>query len=381
METPANMDSSHDPQGKERQPLMRSDSLSTLLQEAGAQFEAVGSSTGKILHYGDAAAEALACFGHGCLRDRSGAARLAVTGNDRKDFINRMCTNDVRKVAADRSVRAALTTAKGRIVDHLQVLDGPDDRLVLLGSDQMGDALKTYLEKFIVMEDCTVEDRAADLGLLEIWGEAGHAAVARVAGAAPAPVAENFQAVSGRVGDETFPLVGTQSPGGPGILALLPAAKVAAFAQALLAEGLQPVGEVAYEQARIEAGIPALHHELGDHCNPLEAGLQNSVSFTKGCYIGQEVVARLNSYSKVRRHLRGLRFPIDAEPAQIGEVFQNLLRIGNVTSAVRSPRLGYTAALGLIKAGYESAGGEVEVVTDGKHIHGTLCDLPFTPGD
>jgi folate-binding protein YgfZ len=227
------------------------------------------------------------------------------------------------------------------------------------------------------MEDCSVDDTAEQDASLLVWGPTATEALQKVVGAAPAAPAEHHGVALGQFNGESVTLVTSAAPGAGGSEIIVPAAAAGELFDQLVAAGLQPVGETAYEQARIEAGIPAMGKDLGEHCNPLEAGLQGSVSFSKGCYLGQEVVARLNSYAKIRRHLKGVKFPASASPDSLGDLFTELLRIGNVTSATHSPRLNATVALAFLKSGYEQTGRTLEAVVEGETIEGVVCETPF----
>lgn len=355
---------------------MRPPALLHALETCGAQLGAEGN-LAPVLHYGSPEDEARAIFTTGTIRERSARARLAVLGSEGKDLVNRLCTNDVKLVNASTSIRAAMTTAKGRIFDHVQIFEWGDE-VGLLGSDGLGAALKEWFEKYIVMEDCTVEDRSDQVSSLLVIGEAGRQVVTKVMGASPAPGQATLPVTGAEFEGQPVHLLSTCCAGGSGVEVLAPVALAGELFSKLVAEGLQPVGELAYDQARVEAGEPALGQDIGEDCNPLEAGLKDSVSFTKGCYIGQEVVARLNSYAKVRRHLRGLRFPAGTDPAGLQEVFLENLRVGNVTSAVRSKRLNATVALAFLKSGYEKAGAKIEAMVQGERVEGVVEEVPFS---
>lgn len=135
-----------------------------------------------------------------------------------------------------------------------------------------------------------------------------------------------------------------------------------------------------YDAARIAAGISELGPDFGpDAMFPHDIGMDllHGVDFKKGCYIGQEVVARLNSYAKVQRHLVGVRFPASVDPAAVNEIFWDLLRVGNASSVARSPRLDATVALAFVKSEYSKPGTPVYTVRAGERLEGTLCEVPF----
>lgn len=353
---------------------MRPQSLADELARRGARLEAAAPH--RALHFGDAAREARAAFDAGVLREQPARARIVVRGKDRADFVNRMCTNDARRVAPDFGIGAVLPTAKGRIVDFVRIFGRGDD-LVLLGSDGTGATLKGWLEKHLVMEELAVEDAADRETSLLALGPQAPAAVKRVLGVELPRAADGFAVAAATFGGATVSLLGGGEPPLHGIEIVVPATAAAPLFAALCDAGLAPIGEEAFSQVRIELGIPLHGRELTENVNPLEASLLPAISFTKGCYIGQEVVARLNNYSKVQRRLIGARFPATVDPAHVNEIFWDLLRVGHATSAIRSPRLDATLALAFIKTEYAKAGTPVYTVVGGESLHGTLVDVPF----
>ncbi|MSR46442.1 MAG: aminomethyl transferase family protein [Planctomycetes bacterium] len=359
---------------------MRSTALAHELSRLGAVLDS-SAPIPKVLHFGDAAAEARAAFAHGIVRDQSTRARIVVKGKERIEFVNRMCTNDITRVAPTVGVAAALTTAKGKLVDLVRIGARMDahqvDELLLLGSDGQGPALKSWLEKYIVMEELVIEDVGERDASLLAFGPVAEAAVRTVLGSAPAAVEGGFG-----VSTTTFegsPVLAFGGGAAPlhGIELIAPAAIAGSLFARLAEAGLAPIGEDAWNQVRIEAGIPLHGRELNENANPLEASLLAAVSFSKGCYIGQEVVARLNSYSKVQRLLVGARFPASVDPGSVHEIFWDLLRVGHATSAVHSPRLDATVALAFVKSEYAKPGTAVYTVKAGERIDGVLCEVPF----
>ncbi len=327
-------------------------------------------------HVDDVAREAQAAFERGVLREQPARARLLVKGNERVDFVNRMCTNDARKVEGRFGLLAVLTTAKGRIVDLVRLF-ARDDGIVLLGSDGRGAPLKQWLEKYVVMEDVAIDDLTASAGTLLAFGPNAEAAVKQVVGVELPPAPGGFAVASASFEGAVVHALGRGEPPLHSVELVAAAAVIPALAARLRDAGLAPIGDAAWEQVRVEAGIPLFGRELTENVNPLEASLPSAVSFTKGCYIGQEVVARLNSYSKVQRHLVGVKFPAAVDPAAVNELFCDLLRVGHVTSVARSARLNATVALAFVKSEYSRPGTEVYTVRDGEQLRGTLCELPF----
>ena len=354
---------------------MRPPALADELARRNAVFDGA-SPLQNVLHFGSPAAEARAAFERGVVRDSSARARLAIRGGERAEFVNRMCTNDVKRVAPDVGVAAAFTNAKGRLFDVARIC-ARDDELLLLGSDGKGAAFKAWLEKHVVMEEITIEDVAERDASLLAFGPHAAEAVRSVLGVELAPVEGAFGVALAPFEGGRVVVLGAGAPPFHSIELVAPAALAAPLFRHLADAGLAPIGEQAWNQVRVEAGIPLLGREITENANPLEASLLAAVSFTKGCYLGQEVVARLNSYAKVQRHLVGARFHATIDPADVNEVFWDLLRVGHATSAARSERLGATVALAFVKSDYSKPGTPVYTVKSGERIDGVLCEVPF----
>lgn len=354
---------------------MRPKPLEDELLRRGAQLDA--GAAGAVLRFGDPAGEARAAFESGVVREQPARALVAIAGKDRVEFVNRMCTNDTRGVDAGHGVAAVLPTAKGRIVDFVRLF-ARGEQLLLLGSPGHGPALRSWLEKYVVMEELALADLSGVETSLLLLGPRAREIAARVTGADLAPASGGFAVAHVEFEGSPVTLLGRGEPPLHGIELLAPESAAARLFARLCDGGLTPIGEEAYAQVRVELGIPLFGRELTDNVNPLEASLLSAISFEKGCYIGQEVVARLNNYSKVQRRLVGAKFPMSVDPAGVNEIFCDLLRVGHATSAVRSPRLDATLALAFVKTEYARPGTPIHTVVGGESLHGTLADVPFT---
>ena len=149
----------------------------------------------------------------------------------------------------------------------------------------------------------------------------------------------------------------------------------------LLAKGrdfnAKPIGLTALNSLRIEAGIPRYGAELSDSVIPLEAELEHAIDFEKGCYIGQEIVARMKYRGHPNRLLRGLEIECDTPPVKNDLIVDSDKEIGWITSAVASPSLDKTIALGYVRMAYTDAGSNVKIMTRDKSVDATVKALPF----
>jgi folate-binding protein YgfZ len=289
------------------------------------------------------------------LVDRSGRTKLVVGGSEAVEFLQGQVTNDVEGLAAGRGCYAALLTHKGKIRTDLRVLRGVDWVWVdaeAIGRQPLLHTLQTYsLGRVVRWEDVTAERAVLSL----IGPEAGDALDA-------APPKEEHAFVEGEHGL----YVATDL----GIDVICDATDAPGVRQAL---GVEEVSTEAAECRRIESGRPRLGFDMDGDTIPEEAGLNDrAVSFTKGCYVGQETVARLHYKGKPNRRLRGLRLSapaITGTPIRLGE-----REVGRIGSTCVSPRLG-PIALALVRR--EAVPGDSVTIGD-QADPAEVVELPFS---
>lgn len=229
-------------------------------------------------------------------------ARVRLTGADARAFLHRLSTNHVSETAGGQAKLNVLTTDKGRIVDLVHHVDRADEGVLLVGSAGRGQALVAWLDRYLFTEKVEVVDLSSTGTCLELAGRGAPALVdALVPGAANAP-AWGFVEKDGVIVLRTFARVDAAGEQVPCFLVLAPEQRLPAVVRASAADG---------EAARIAAGVPALvgaaSGELIDRHNPLDLGLHDAIHWNKGCYIGQEVIARLDTYQKQHKVLATLR--------------------------------------------------------------------------
>ncbi len=302
------------------------------------------------------------------LLDRSDRGKLALTGAGAKEFLQGQVSNDVEALAAGEGCYAAFLTPKGKMLGDLRVLDTGDE--LVLDTERVAlQELFNMIRRFSVGYDVELHKRTLECGLLSLIGpNADEVAGAGREAAIRAPTDTENAHVAGRIGGTDVRVIRTDV----GLDLLCEAQGVAALRDALCESGAIPVSEDAAECIRIEHGRPRYGIDLDDTVIPQEAGLnERAVSFTKGCYVGQETVARLHYRGKPNRHLRGLKL---SEVVGTGtEVMLGDRVVGRVGSVASSPRLG-PIALALIRReappGSELAAGEQDVSA-------TVTELPF----
>jgi folate-binding protein YgfZ len=307
--------------------------------------------------YSDFAAEyAAATTGVG-VHDATYMGRLKAIGEDGLDLLNRMSTNKVVDLAAGEGAVTVLTTDRGRIVDVLGVVN-QGDHVVLLTSPGRQQAVIDWLDKYTIMEDLTIKDVSAETAMLALVGPDA----AKLLGLDSTELAQDSLTVQTVQVGGTEALVVEQPLGTLSRYWLIVKPEAAAgLWQYLSDNGAVPLGANTMDAVRVNFGVPEYGPELGEPYNPLEAGLIGSVDFAKGCYIGQEVIARLDSYKKVQKYLVSLRFDVDANISSGDELSQDGKPVGMVTSVAPEPSEGLLRGLGYVKAASASPGARLDV--------------------
>jgi folate-binding protein YgfZ len=326
--------------------------------------------TTETIHTGDLSGEyrvlAEAC---GVL-DRSERGKLALSGPDAVNFLNGQVTNELAALRAGEGRYAAFLTHKGKMLGDLRVLavdGGPasEPSELLLDTERTAlQALFDMIRRSKVGYDVQLHKRTLERALFSLIGPNAAAVAATETGLADVEHANRPAQIGGR---EVL-LIRTAQPAGVDVLC--DAGDASAVWDALVLAGARPVGEDAAEILRVEAGRPRFGVDLDETVIPQEAGLnERAVSFTKGCYVGQETVARLHYRGKPNRHLRGLRLSESTAPGAELRLGERLA--GVLSSSVRSPVLG---PIGLALLRREAEPG-MTVAADGGV--GTVVELPF----
>ncbi len=392
-------------------------------QSLGANFASLNGAE-IVADYGDAPAEHAALRQTAGVLDLSFRSRLCLTGADRVRFLHGQITNDVKRLRPGEGCYAAVVTAKGKMQSDLNVFALPDE-LLLDFEPGLTAAVTARLEKYLVADDVQVVDVAPHYGLLSVQGPQAEPVVRAVGLFAEIP-AKEFSSVE--ITDATLgtiylmnqprlflplpatqergegrgegqsqnnptspprpspPLMGGEAvfPTGSGFDFFVPTAALGAVADKLIAAakavGGCACGSTAFEIARIEAGIPRFGADMDETNIPLECGIEaRAVSYQKGCYIGQEVINRIHSIGHVNRELRGLRLPEEPNtlPAKGDKLFHAGKEVGHVTSAVHSPMLNATIALGYVRREVNKVGTELSLQSSGGECGATIVALPF----
>jgi tRNA-modifying protein YgfZ len=318
---------------------------------------------------------------HAAVIDRSRRGRILVSGNDRRSYLQGLLTNDIAALEPGRGCYAAYLTPQGRMISDLHVYELGDAILLTLEGDTK-DVVLTNLDQFVFTEDVQVRDATNVLAQIAIVGPEAGAVLSRVAtritaaALAALPMHGNLRS---EWNGESAIVTRIDDAGEAGYEAYVGRASSASLASALASAGAVPLDAVTADAIRIEAGVPVFHHDMNEETIPLEAGIESrAISFTKGCYVGQEVVIRVlhRGHGRVARKLMGLVFSA-GEPPSAGAIVRSGERdIGRVTSSALSPALQKAIALAYLHRDFVAPGTAVSV--DGADA--VVAALPFVRG-
>ena len=362
--------------------------LHAQLRDAGAVFfTRLGREMAR--HYDDPGAEYRAVRETAGFAERSDRARFRLWGRDPVRMVQGLITNDLQGAPADRAVYAAMLTAKGRMVADLRAIrrtvDGGAEVLLDLGREAL-EGTREHLRKFVPPLFARWAEATDEVVELGVYGPRARMLLARALGQEVPALAEEQTAELPFAGGSAL-LVGTRDTGlEEGFDVFVAAGDAPALWDRLREEGAalgaRPVGFGTLEVLRIEAGRPRYGADLTEEVIPTEAYeeaglLQRAISFTKGCYTGQEVIIRIAHRGHVNRHLRGLLLGDAPPPATRTSLFaaDGGKEVGWITSPAHSPKLGQTIAMGFVRREVEP-GGTVRVGgADGPQA--TVVTLPF----
>ncbi len=319
--------------------------------------------------YGNAQEEYRAARQGAALFDRSAFGRLRITGADGLDLLNRLSTNKLIDLTAGEGASTVLTTNKGRIIDLFPVVNLGGELLVIT-SPQTMEQVVDWVDLYTFGEDIQVTDFTNESALLHVVGPEA----ASLLGTAALSL---YHACEISIGGAQLQAVRTDALGAAGYDLLVARGQAEEAWNALVHLGAAPMGEDAAEMLRVEQGMPRYGRELGEEFNPLEAGLLPSISFDKGCYIGQEVVVRLNTYNKVQKRLVGIVVR-DGSPLPEQRLEVDEKDAGFLTSVAYSPILESALALGYVRTRHASAGQEVCIRSGDELLQGVIVDLPVS---
>jgi folate-binding protein YgfZ len=313
------------------------------------------------------------------LIDRSFLTKVRLVGADALDLLQRISTNDLGDLQSGFGLQTVFTTEKGKVIDIANLYRLRDSSIMLI-CHAPPEKIIGWIQKFIIMEDVTLTDVTSAFSLYSAFGPRFEKTLALTGvngNKSRAP-----DAVTETKADGYELIIAEAEPVLPGLNILVQASSSVPFWKALVDNGVQ-MGLMAcslesLEIHRVERASPVYGKELTEEVNPLEAGLEKFVSCTKGCYIGQEVIARLDTYKRLQKRLMGLVLAGGSGNSVAGAaVLVKGETIGRITSAVDSVLLGRKIALAYIRSAWATAESRVEVSSPSGLVDAQLVNLPF----
>lgn len=283
---------------------------------------------------------------------------LRVRGDDRREFLNKFCTNDLKPLAAGQGCETLFTDVKGKILAGVIALIAGDS-VELWAVPGQADGLIAHLDRYCIREDVQFADATGDARLLLVAGNAALATVATASGIDPSEApAERWDHADATIGDAAVRVVHCPVLGAPAWLVRCECADVDAVLASLQSAGAEAAGDDFFHTLRIEAGWPLYGADYTHDNLPQEVGRDAAlINLRKGCYLGQETVARIDALGHVNRQLSCIRATaangvLTAE----AEVTKDAQVVGRVTSACYSPKIGTPLALAMIRRGSNDPG-------------------------
>jgi tRNA-modifying protein YgfZ len=322
------------------------------------------------------------------LFERPNRGKIAVAGADRRTYLHAMLTNDIAPLEPGSGCYAAYLTPQGRMIADMRVLELGDLVLLDLDASVAPDVLQK-LDQFVFSEDVKFGDLTEVFASLCVAGPAAARILATVLRAGDGQSELDEAALAGwiefhnrRVNFEgqVVVIAASRELGVPGYDLYIEQPHEQSLVEALVAAGAARGSRDATEQLRIEAGRPTFGIDMGTDTIPLEAGIEGrAISFTKGCYPGQEIVIRVvhRGQGRVARRLAGLRVDGDVLPARGDVVRAGDREAGRVTSAANSPRAGGIIALAMLHRDFQEPGTAVAIDHGGQSLAAVISALPF----
>lgn len=304
------------------------------------------------------------------LLDLSDRGRLCLLGQDREKFLHGQVTNDVIRLRPGQGVYAALVTAKGRVESDLFIYKLPEE-LLLDFEPGLAAKISARLEKYIVAEDVQIVDVSSAYKLLSLQGPASAQMALAVSGVPEEPLAWT----SAKLPEGELYLARNHRFGPPGFDLFVPADAADRLAGVLEQSGALRIAREAAEPVRIENAVPRFGVDMDEANLAPETGIQDrAISYTKGCYIGQEVIARIRTYGQVAKALRLIKLPTEAAPPPPKtRLFSESKEVGAITSSAFSPKYSAPVALGYVRKEVNAIGAKLALAD------GTIAEIVAEP--
>ena len=313
------------------------------------------------------------------LIDLSARGRILVTGSEAVLFLNGLITNDTNSLAVNSWMPAAFANVQGRLLAAVRIIRREDGFLIDTEESTRAAVMK-LIERFTMAGDFKVTELTDETAEMSIQGQAARDVVEKVFGThAAALERQKFLALD--FAGAAVALIRATHTAEDGFDVFFNRNDSARIRDALTLAGARSVSEDTFETLRIEAGIPCYGIDMDETNVVTETNLDDAVSFTKGCYIGQEIIVRIKHRGHVAKKLTGIVLP-GAHPVPRNARISSAdgKEIGRITSSTFSPRLNRAIALAYVKYDYVAPGTEVKILSADDQTEGAVTELPFVRG-
>lgn len=300
---------------------------------------------------------------------RSDLGLLTLVGRDRSTFLNGLLTNDIANLKEHQGIRACLLTPKARIQAELYVHNLGEKLLVETGNADPS-KIKAVLDRFIITEDVQIQETKGKLTLLTVQGPK---AAETINEAVRVDVSALQRLANQELGPST--IVNHDRIGKSGYDIILPAEESDAVWQGFLLKGVVPVGATALNILRLEACIPRYGVDIDENTLVLEAGMKDAISFSKGCYMGQETVARATFIGHVNKRLAQFIANSKVSLGPATKLYVENREAGSITSSDYSPALKNVVGLSYVQRDFAKEGTRVQVRTGQGPVDATITKL------
>lgn len=313
------------------------------------------------------------------LIDLSSRGRILVRGSEAVMFLNGLITNDMKSLALNSWMPAAFANVQGRLLAAVRIIHREDGFLI----DTEGptrEAILKLVERFTMAGDFKVVDLTRETAQFSVQGQMAHETVQKVFGA-PAANLERDKSLTLELGGVAVTLIRATHTAEDGFDLFVNQDVSAAMCEALTNAGALAVTEATFETLRTEAGIPRYGIDMDETNVVTETNLDDSVNFTKGCYVGQEIIVRIKHRGHVAKKLTGVFLrDSNAVPRDAKITSVDGKEIGRTTSSTFSPKLNRAIALAYVKYDHLGPGTAVKILTAQGETDGAITELPFVRG-
>ncbi len=313
------------------------------------------------------------------LMDLCYRGKIEITGPDRVRYLNGVVTNDIKKLTPGQGCYACALDYKGALIGDLKIYSHPDCLMIDTG-ELCTYKLFDHFLRFAISDEVEILDKSSAIAHLGLHGPRSADLLQQLVKIDVSSLRE-FEFVSAPFGNTAIEIIRQDYTGEKGFDLFMQSEDAPIAWEALFkcgaSAGLKPVGITAFDILRLEAGIPIFGRDMTEDHLALEAGLMSAISTDKGCYTGQETVARIINRGHVNRILSGLQLKGSRIPAPGEKIFKNESSVGEITSAAFSPTLQMGIALGYVPALQAEAGNEFLVGEGPEAIAATVVQLPF----